>query len=100
MEANKVVKIELNTEELTPAQVRLIRSINSLLTHVATTEDECEFFDGSAELMRALASMIQQANFNNSAQTNRINYADQAVEFSIDTVNEALKMRKVISYDN
>ena len=60
---NKTLKMNLNVEELTPQQIRLLRSISMMLIHVLSTEDEAEFFEGSTELMRLTASCIKLSNF-------------------------------------
>ena len=100
MSNGKKLNLEIDTSKMSPSQIRLIRTINTTISQVAITEDESEFFELSAELMKQLASMIQQANFHDRLSTADINYADQAVEFSIDSVNEALLGKKIISYDN
>ena len=100
-ETNQKINLGLDTSELNAHQVRLLKSIHSMLVHVSVTEDEGHYFDGSAELMRMVASLIQQANFNKrQAATNTIPYADQAIEYSMDLVTEALEGRKVIHWDN
>ncbi|MES2849125.1 MAG: hypothetical protein V4685_08720, partial [Bacteroidota bacterium] len=66
-------------EELSPAQIRLIKTINTLLVQVLTAPDEPEFFDGSAEFMRTCAGAIKQSNFTESLKSkDGISYADQA----------------------
>lgn len=93
--------IEIDTTELSPSQVRLIKSINTMLTHVSTTDEENEFFDGSSDLMRMVSSLIKQANFSHfNSVDSEIPYADQAIEFSIDVVQDALERRKVVNWDN
>ena len=96
----KKLLIKLDVEELSPAQVRLIKSIQTMLMHVLTTEDEAEFFDCSAEFMRTCASLIKLANFATDLKSNGIPYADQALEYSMDSVYEKMSGHKVINYDN
>ncbi len=82
----KELLIKLNIEELTPVQVRLLKSLNSLLTSVVTAEDESEYFESSAALMKKAAELIKSSNF---AKTNKnMNYADQAVEYAVDFLSE------------
>jgi hypothetical protein len=100
MSGLKTEKLTIDTADLCPSQVRLIKTINTKLNMVATTKNEQEFFDASAELMKLMASLVQQANFHTKYTNSEINYADQAVEFSIECVNEALQTRKIINYDN
>ena len=95
------ITIDIDTRGLTPAQVRLIRSINTLLLHVVKTDDESEFFDGSAEFMRQCASLIKQSYFANELKgLEDISYAEQALEYSMDLLNECMEVAKVVQYDN
>lgn len=95
------IKIEIDGSELTPNQVRLIRSINTMLAHVLTTENEEEYFEGSAEFMRMCASLIKQAHFSNQLRdAQNIPYAQQALEYSMDVLQEYVINSKVVTYDN
>ncbi len=100
--AEKKLTIEFDISELTPAQVRLIRSLNTVLAGLVTTDDEGEFFEASAEMMRACASLIKQSKFTAEAtkSKNTIPYGDQALEYSIDTLQEQINNSKVVTYDN
>lgn len=84
--------ISLNVEELTPVQVRLLKTINSLLTTVIKAEDEAEYFDASAELMRKAAEVIKAADF--PKLNGEMNYAEQAVEFAVDFLQENLDKKE------
>lgn len=92
--------IEIDTTEMTAAQVRMLKTLNSLMSHVLVTENEGEFFDSAAEVMRMAASLIKQANFTNDMKGNDIPYAEQVLEFSIDVLQEHMSQAKVVSYDN
>lgn len=98
----KNLVLKLDVSELNSQQIRLIKSINSMLSHVMTTDDEGEYFDASSELMRMVASAVKQANFTTElvTQDTRIPYADQAIEFSIDNLAECLLGNKIIRHDN
>lgn len=86
---DKDLLIKIDTQELTPTQVRLLKSINSLMTHVLSAEEESEYFETSAELLRKTADLIKHAQF---AQMNKeISYGEQAVEFAVDFLNEAIR---------
>ena len=90
--------IKLNVEEMTPTQVRLLKNITSLLTNVVSADEEAEFFDTSSELFKKVAELVKHSHF---AETNRnINYGEQAVEFSIDNLNETLDGNSLHNIDN
>lgn len=101
MNGNKTLQLEIDTSEMTPAQVRLIKRMNTMLTHVLTATTEDKFFEGSAELMRVCASLIQQARFTDDQKcVSKIPYAEQALEYSMDILQEHMSVSKVVSYDN
>jgi len=95
------VFIELEGSELSPAQIRLVKSLNHMLNHVLTTDDEEDFFEGSAECMRMCASLIKQANFAEEFKdADNIPYAEQALEYSMDVLQDHIGGAKVTSFDN
>ena len=97
----KMVKIEIDGSELTPQQLRLIKSLNTMLTHVLLTENEEEYFEGSAEFMRMCAALIKQARFTEELKDQSdIPYAQQALEYSVDVLQEYVTASKVVTYDN
>ena len=99
-EKNKMI-IEIDTEGLDPAQERLLKSLNAILTHVMKAEDEAEYFDGAAELMRLCASLIQQSKFPEMLENSGdIPYADQALEFSVDILQDYIGESSIVTYDN
>lgn len=95
---HKELLIKINTEELTPTQVRLVKSVTSLLTNVLASDEESEFFDMSAELMRKVAETIKHADFANKNRD--MEYGEQAVEFAIDFLNESLENNRITNIDN
>jgi hypothetical protein len=98
---DRMIKIEIDGSELTPQQVRLIKSINTMLAHVLVTENEEEYFEGSAEFMRMCAALIKQAHFTENLKgINNIPYAQQALEYSMDVLQEYVTNSKVVNYDN
>ncbi|MGZ3807650.1 MAG: hypothetical protein ACXVCE_06150 [Bacteriovorax sp.] len=98
---DRMIRIEIDGSELTPNQVRLIRSLNTMLAHVLLTENEEEYFEGSAEFMRMCAALIKQAHFTeNLKDVNNIPYAQQALEYSMDILQEYVTNSKVVTYDN
>ncbi|EQC44743.1 hypothetical protein [Bacteriovorax sp. Seq25_V] len=97
---SKKVLIEVDASEMSAAQVRLLKSINSMIAHVITTDEEGEFFESSAEVMRMCAALIKQSHFATDLQFNGIPYADQAIEYSMDILTENMTNAKVVQYDN
>lgn len=98
---DRMIRIEIDGSELTPNQVRLIRSLNTMLAHVMLTENEEEYFEGSAEFMRMCAALIKQAHFTeNLKDQSNIPYAQQALEYSMDVLQEYVTSSKVVTYDN
>lgn len=98
---DKMIKIEIDGSELSPQQIRLIKSLNTMLTHVLMTEEEEEYFEGSAEFMRMCAALIKQARFTEALKDqSNIPYAQQALEYSVDVLQEYVTASKVVTYDN
>ena len=96
----KKVYIELDGTELTDQQIRLLKSINAMMEHVLTTEEESEFFEASAEAMRMCASLIKQSHFAGELELDGVPYADQALEYSMDVLSEHMNNAKIVHYDN
>lgn len=96
----KSLSFELDTTNLGPAQVRLIKSLIATLTNVINTDQEAEYFDGSAEFLRLAASLIQEAKFSNKAIETGIPYGTQALEYCVDSLNDHISSSKVVKYDN
>ncbi len=94
----KDLLIKLNVEELSPLQVRLVKSITSLMAHVLSAEDEAEYFEASSNLLKKTADVIKESNF--AHQNKQMNYGDQAVEFAVDFLNEELNGNKIGNVDN
>ena len=95
------IQFRFDPKGLTPDQVRLLRSINTMLAHLLTTDEEEEFFEGSAELLRMCASIIKQSRITERMKSETsIPYADQALEYSMDMLQEYMTAKKVVIYDN
>jgi hypothetical protein len=94
----KELLIKLNIEDLTPTQVRLIKSVNSLLANVIISDEEAEYFEMSAELMKKTAELIKHSTFAN--QNKDMSYGEQAVEFAVDYLNESMDEKKIQNIDN
>ena len=95
---SKELLLKINAEELTPTQVRLLKSVTSLLSQVLTAEDETEYFEMSADLMKKVAETIKHSDF--ADKNKAMSYGTQAVEFAIDFINESLDQNKLNNIDN
>lgn len=93
------LQIHVDTRELEERQVRLIKTVNTLLTSLMTTENEGDFFEHTSEIMRTIATAVKHANFTR-ANRGAIPYAEQALEYSIDTLTDELHDAKFVRYDN
>lgn len=92
------LQLKLNTEELTPKQVRLIKAMHALIANVVTADDEGEYFETSAQLMKKAAELIKHSSFAENNPT--INYAEQAVEYAVDFLQDALDENNLGNIDN
>lgn len=98
---SKKLKIEIDATELTPKQIRSIKTVMTVMEHVLTTDDESEYFEGSAELLRMVASLIKQSRFTEDySKGESIPYSEQALEYSVDMLQEFINDKKVVRYDN
>lgn len=94
------VSVKFNTDKLGPNQVRLLKQISTMLDQVTSTEDEEVFFESSAELMRLCASIITQSRFAETLiHMDNIPYAEQALEYSLEVLQEHITTSKVVNYD-
>ena len=94
----KELLMKIDTEALSASQLRLVKTIHALMANVLTCDEEGEYFEASAELLKKAAELIKTAQF---AQENKaMSYGDQAVEFSVDTLNEAIEEDKLKNFDN
>jgi len=101
MTKEKNLNFSFNTEELSPAQIRLIKTFMNQLMNTITTDEEIEFFEGSAEIMKICAALIQNSNFSERfKKVNKIPYAEQALEYSVDLLQEHMTHGKGLNYDN
>ncbi len=91
-----VLKVE--THDLSPMQVRLLKHAHTLLIHVLAAETEEEYFEASSQLLKQAAQVVKHANFAESNK-GKIAYGDQAVEYSVDGLNEAMEAG-LFNHDN
>ena len=87
---------DISLDKMNPAQIRLIRSVASVIKSLLETKKESDFFNNSAELMRLSASLIKQSSFSLEDPL----HSNQALEYSLDILQDYMANAKVISYDN
>lgn len=95
----KTLDIEVQIDDLAQHQVRLIKTINTLLGHVLTTDQEDEFFESSSELLRFVATAIKKSKFSEDSD-HSIEYGQQALEYCVDILNDQVYEDDLIKYDN
>jgi hypothetical protein len=95
---NNELFLKMETEGLSSTQIRLIKNIHSLLAAVVTSEEEGEYFEASAELVKKAAELIKNSHF--PINHKNISYGDQAIEFAVDSVNESMNENKMNNFDN
>lgn len=97
----KTLILKIDTDMLTQEQIRMIKTLHGQILNVVTTDDESEYFNGSSEVMRLCASLIKKSFFgDNLKKESSIPYAEQALEFSVDSLQDQISNSKVIIYDN
>ncbi|MBT3585414.1 MAG: hypothetical protein HN509_10950 [Halobacteriovoraceae bacterium] len=97
----KVETIKIDTEDMAESHIRILRTLTSILSHVVTTDDEAEFFEGSAEALRLCASLVKQAKFTKGFRgMDGVPYSKQALEYSLEVLQEQIEKASVITYDN
>lgn len=88
--------MKLDTEGLSTAQVKILKQLHSLIANVLTTDDESEYFEMSAELLKKTSELIKQSNF--AVENKNISYGEQAVEFAVDSLHEEIQDKT--NFDN
>lgn len=89
----------VDTTDLSPAQVRILKQVHTMLLQALTAEDEAEFFESSAQLFKNAAQLVKHANFP-LTQRDGIPYGEQAIEYALDTLNETLPAHGHNNFDN
>jgi hypothetical protein len=92
-----VLKVE--THDLTPMQVRLLKHAHTLLVHVLAAEDETEYFEASAQLLKQALQLVKNANFPTLSKDG-IPYGEQAVEYALEMLTESLGAQGLSNLDN
>lgn len=80
--------ITLNTEDLTPEQIRILKAMSALMTNVLSADEEGEYFEASSQLMKKAADLIRKSHF--AKDHKQMPYGEQAVEYAVDFLNDAL----------
>lgn len=97
----KTLNLEYDTTLLSPQQIRLIRTLSASLEQLLETDNEEEFFECSAELLKLSAKAIKISHFAEQVKgTDKESYLDQAVEYSLDSVEDGLENHKILTFDN
>lgn len=99
MAGKKTKTIEIDTSKLSDHHVQLLRNINYLLSHVMSTDEEDEYFEASSELLRVVATAIKRSKFSESSKS-EIAYGQQALEFSVDTLQDHIYEGTLVKYEN
>lgn len=99
--ANQKLTLELNVTELNPAQVRLIKRLNSLVTNILSTDSEKDYFESSSEAMKILAACIKGSNFSTEfTAEEQTEYGKQALEYSVDLLADEINNDLIVPLDN
>ncbi len=92
---------EISTQkELAPQQTRLIKTCIISMLELSQTQNEDDFFNTAKDLFQNLAAIMKHSDFQNSAgKANKIPYAEQAIELSIEILSDELYTKKLKKYD-
>lgn len=100
VQENKL-KVDIDTTELKSHQVRLIKSLNTLVSNLMTTDNEEDFFETTNELVRMIANAVKKSNFAEVyCEGEAIPYAEQALEFALDHLSDEIHQGKFVRFDN
>lgn len=93
------LNLNINTKNMDEVQIRMLKRVTSMLVHVMTTTDEGEYFEGSSELLKLVASSIKDSNFS-KVVVSEIPYGAQALEYSLDNLTDHIHTEKIVGWDN
>ena len=98
---NKKIPKGIDIEEFKPEQARLIRSILVVISSLLQAKEEDVFFNNSAELIRLSASLVKQSDFTKNLKIkNNIPFSEQALEYSLDVLQECMNTESIVVHDN
>ena len=95
--SGKKIYLEIETANLAPAQTRLLGTVCHAMYEALVAKDESEYFNSSAEVLRMCASLIKQSNFGKQKE---MPYSDQALEYSLEMLQDYISTSRLIAYDN
>lgn len=95
----EALKLTVDTTDLSPAQVRVLKQLHTMMMQVLTAEDEAEYFECSAQMLKQAVQLVKHASFP-THQRDGIPYGEQAIEYAVETLNEALNNNGHINLDN
>ena len=95
-------KVTLNTRNLTEKQLRILKQIHFLTIEAMKTDCEVEFFEKSSMLMNQMAKALMHSNFGGADEFNfdKIPYAKQALEYSIENLEDLLEGKVSEDFDH
>ena len=91
------LNIEIDTTELNELQVRLMKRVVSTLEYVMHTDEESEYFESSAELLRLVAETIKFSHF--TTQDKALDHAEQALQYSVDKLADQIYENTLVKHD-
>jgi ABC-type uncharacterized transport system substrate-binding protein len=97
----QTVTLAIDTTELKAHQVRILKTINALAQALMTTDNEEDFFEGTTELVKAIANAAKKSNFTEIySKGEAIQYAEQAIEYAVDHLGDDLQQGSFVRFDN
>lgn len=94
--------ITLNTESLTAEQERILKQIHFMTIDVMKTDCEVEFFEKSSMLMKLFCQSITKSHFGKVEDPSfeTIPYAKQAIEYSLENLQDSLSEGEIDDFDH
>ncbi len=97
--ANELSEISAD-QNLAPQQIRLIKTCIIAMLELSKTNDEDAFFNTAKDLFQNVAAIMKHSHFQTTTgKANRIAYAEQAIELSIEILTDELYTKKLNKYD-
>lgn len=97
--ANEISEMTTD-QDLAPQQIRLVKTCIIAMLELSKTNDENVFFNTAKDLFQNVAAIMKHSHFQKTAgKANRIAYAEQAIELSIEILSDELYSKKLNKYD-